>query len=79
MSDLPIIIATIISILVFQLYYGWDKIPEISNIECCEKISFDLIYLLNMIIHFSGCTENDARTELMKMRLHKKYLEDVWT
>jgi hypothetical protein len=52
MSDLPIIIATIISILVFQLYCGWDKIPEISNIECCEKFSFDLIYLLNMIIHF---------------------------
>jgi hypothetical protein len=42
MSDLPIIIATIISILVFQLYCGWDKIPEISNIECCEKNSFGI-------------------------------------
>lgn len=34
---------------------------------------------VSIVQSYKGCTENDARTELMKMRLHKRYLEDVWT
>ncbi|XP_071156703.1 methionine synthase reductase-like isoform X2 [Mytilus edulis] len=34
---------------------------------------------VSVIQSYKGCTAEEAKIELMKMRLHKKYLEDVWT
>ncbi|VDH92943.1 methionine synthase reductase [Mytilus galloprovincialis] len=34
---------------------------------------------VSVIQSYKGCTAEEAKIELMKMRLHKRYLEDVWT
>lgn len=34
---------------------------------------------ISVIQSYKECTAEEAKRELMKMRLHKRYLEDVWT
>ncbi|XP_063422616.1 methionine synthase reductase-like [Mytilus trossulus] len=34
---------------------------------------------VSVIQSYKGCTAEQAKIELMKMRLHKRYLEDIWT